>query len=99
MQTLKARIAAGLCKTRRNAVPKVTQTLGRLTSPDHGGYDQIGEEAGLRRVVAIMPTAMTQALGLTHWKAAACRKVMGLARLTPSFISPALAIFQAKYSR
>ena len=35
MPTLKARIAAGLCKTRRNAVPKVTQTptLGRLTSP------------------------------------------------------------------
>ena len=46
-----------------------------------------------------MPTAMTQALGLTHWNAAACRKVMGLARLTPSFISPALAIFQARYSR
>jgi hypothetical protein len=41
---------------------------------------------------------MAQALGLTHWKAAACRKVIGLEPAPLSETPLAVAIFQASHS-
>src|SRR3989338_3227639 len=42
---------------------------------------------------------MAQALGFTHWKAAACRKVIGRLSASRSAIGAAVAIFNASQSR
>ncbi|MNH39087.1 hypothetical protein D3C79_1002070 [compost metagenome] len=50
--------------------------------------------------MVIAPTAITQALGLTHWKAAAPQKPNGLRALAEAVpTGPEVAIFQARYSR
>jgi hypothetical protein len=42
---------------------------------------------------------MTQAFGLTHWKAAASRKLIGRAPASAVFMERAVAIFQASQRR
>jgi hypothetical protein len=42
---------------------------------------------------------MIQALGLTHWNAAACQKLIGFSWLIGPPPPRVLAIFQARYSR
>ena len=86
----------------RSAEPKPAQveTLGRLTAAKATPTSITVRKYCVSSVyVAIAVTAITHALGLTHWNAAAARKLIGCEAAVPSWRLRDVPIFHAIQTR